>query len=256
MQHLFTHTNNELYALSLPTITYDVFRWRMRVAMNTALRDARRKRRVPKPTIAWQETQLIQAPPMPQAKSGQVEIINQTPISWAGDIMHTRMQNRVAELIAATPTAGHWRHALRKKGMDGKVRNGAIATSLLGLGEGGNVELSPAVINSSIGRVKAFAQGIRQSIDPAVANFQTLLVLSSCVVLLRQGTTLAEVLDVVSTFVGHHISEEQCHLALTSCRYINQLLDRLHMGGWEMRAAEALLICEQRRDMMRPRTKC
>lgn len=77
-----------------------------------------------------------------------------------------------------------------------------------------------------------------------LANFQQLILLSSCAVL-RQNheIPLSDLLDIVR-IVLRRTSDRYCNRILDTVVYLNTLVDTLNAHGWENRAAELLLLCK------------
>jgi len=161
-------------------------------------------------------------------------------------------------LVRKTPLALEWWSSLRKQGIYDVMCNGMAVAFLLG------DETSPPVARGAaveqnlsndgfalLQRIAKYAHDATQrhltaSVAVRLANFQQILVLSTCVVLrsmARPSFPDEKLLDIVKICLGD-VSDEYCFRMLDTAVFINRLVDVLNAHGWDGRAAELLLWCQ------------
>lgn len=163
------------------------------------------------------------------------------------------------ELIKATPRLSEWESKTSELGISSDAH--AITflispdfQSHIYLGapttQNQSVLLSSSTAISPLERLKAYAQVAAQRHARACATlrfarFSQFLVLSACLVLLKNGAPEEEVLEVVRICVGNDITDRYCMDILGVVRFLNRIIDTLDAHGWSDRASELLLICEK-----------
>lgn len=199
--------------------------------------------------------------PIPSSRTG-------SPLGSDGEPQHPPKRakssspawRRHAEaLVKKTPQAPEWWSALRSQGIYDVMRSGMAVAFLLG------DESSPPTANG-IGTIcegnmmgdelallrhiahyahAATRRRLTASVAIRLANFQHLLVLSTCAVIksvARPSVPEGHILDIVKISLGD-VSEQYCRRMLDTAVYVNRLVDLLNAHGWDGRAAELLLWC-------------
>jgi hypothetical protein len=184
------------------------------------------------------------------------------------DNVHIAKRKRTSEpqwktcakrLIAETPNAQTWTSSLRENGIHDIMKNGDAIQCLLdskfeprhsaqvtASGAGDIHESDDHIIISleTYARTTAMRWTLASTVL-ALANFQKLLVISACAVLIEGTTPIAKVYDIVRICIGKDSSDSHCKRIITTARYLNVLIDTLNIHKWGDRAGELLLICKQ-----------
>lgn len=162
-----------------------------------------------------------------------------------------------AQLLKRTPLAENWWSSLRSEGIYEVMCNGTAVAFLLGdnsnppVAQGTVTKASVAGDDLALLRhVALHAQSASQrrltaSVAIRLANFQQILVLSSCAVIrsiARPSVPQERLLDIVKICLGN-VSDDYCLRMLDTAVFINRLIDILNAHGWDGRAAELLLWC-------------
>lgn len=163
-------------------------------------------------------------------------------------------------LVKRTPLAIEWWSSLQKQGIDKVMCNGMAIVFLL-CDETSLPSAEGAILERSISddglallrHVAHYARGANQrqvtaSIAVRLANFQQILVLSTCAVLRSIAVPKIpeeKMLGVVKICLGD-VSDDYCVRMLDTAIFINRLVDVLNAHGWDGRAAELLLWCRSR----------
>ena len=159
------------------------------------------------------------------------------------------------QLVRASPKADGWLRRIAELGLDKAMRTGAAARAMLE----SSYKLSGQPTSSSsvaqplalIDCLEKYARVAKErasgaSLELMLANFQKLLVLSSCVVLYADANTTSSkkrIYEVLKVCFGER-TELSCVDLLRTGRLINELLDSLNASGWGDRASELYLICK------------
>lgn len=163
------------------------------------------------------------------------------------------------KLIAATPNP--LREYLEEQGVLAIMRNGEAAACLLnaeqeGLQSGKNITMPSLTLcldsgSEILANIKHYAEvsarnSRKASLAVMLANFQKLLVLSACAVVLSTEKSLQEdILDTVCILYGGTNKPYARRLVETAV-FVNQLIDMLSMHGWGDRAAVLIMLCESK----------
>lgn len=168
-----------------------------------------------------------------------------------------RWEEQALTLIGETPKADMWTHKLKEIGIFDVMCSGKAVSHLLLLDVGnkprtvspGDTSMAQVLRSSPLSRIEHYAsvsvqKEITAAVATALANYQKFLVLSSCAVLVRIGTSTKEIYDIVRICMGNAVTDDHCKRILRACQFVHELMDTLYMGGWGLRAFELLLVCE------------
>ncbi|KAK1082868.1 hypothetical protein LTR48_006690 [Friedmanniomyces endolithicus] len=166
-----------------------------------------------------------------------------------------RWKERALTLVHETPSASTWATKLKERGIFEVMSNGMAVKSLLLLNTNGRstipvdqiTETSGPLYSNPLARIEHYARisvqrEITASVATALANYQIILVLSSCTVLRGTGTSSEEIYRLVRIRMGNDATDERRRKILRGCQFVHELMDSLYMGGWGLRAFELLLV--------------
>lgn len=166
-------------------------------------------------------------------------------------------KRHAAGLVKRTPLAVDWWSALRSQGIYEVMCNGMAVAFLLGdessppVAQGATIEANLSGDDFALLRhIAHYAHAtsrrrLTASVAMRLANFQQILVLSTCAVIrsiARPSVPDEPLLDVVKICLGD-VSNEYCFRMLDTAIFVNRLIDVLNAHGWDGRAAELLLWC-------------
>ena len=186
-----------------------------------------------------------------------LNIIQWTPVAKRPRTDSPTWKEDARTLVKSTPKANQWWQAIRANGIYEPLSNGNAAAYVLdsqcSLVQSATAtalfaKATAAERSGLLARVAAYAHtAIRRETTATaaimLANFQKLLVLSSCAVLNQTGSPKEDVFDIVKICIGP-VGDRYCRQTLRTAVYLNQLVDMLSSHGWGERASDLLLICE------------
>lgn len=184
------------------------------------------------------------------------------------DSVHSAKRKRASEphwktcakrLVAETPKAHSWASSLKEHGIHDIMKNHDAIQCLLDSnfeprysaqvavsGVGNDHENDgPIVISLETYARTTAKRWTLASTALALANFQKLLVISACAVLMEGATPIAKIYEIVRICIGKDSTDDHCKRTITTARYLNVLVDTLNIHQWGDRAGELLLLCKQ-----------
>lgn len=164
-------------------------------------------------------------------------------------VVESSWRQKAETLIDHTPKADDWISAIRAQGLYDALHSGSLVSALIN-----EPDTSLPVLyddeTSALYHLRSYTQVAKTTstltvMRQSLKNFKHFLVLSSCAVLLHCGTSLDAIYRVARLLLDNEIAtDENCDQMMQTALFVNDLIVRLNLHGWQNRGSELVLLCK------------